>query len=226
MWFKWNSQTIKGSQTQSLMRFEPGVEDHTIDVKVWLCMQISTVFAQLSIDGQAMGPHVFVVRLRDHQGHVQPGIHIKDNGPKAGLNGVDNGQIWYLPAAILVAGVLVRSTCISDACPHILAGPLRCNLKGQNAKTLGQPCLHISTSLSPELPRTTASHNKSRRIKPELQQNKCRISDQYKEFKPSHVGSIIARCQGKLCWTDMQVSVPKDSTAAPFLLSAPGLGRW
>jgi acyl-CoA oxidase len=28
-------------------------------------------------------------------GNLMPGVRIKDNGPKAGLNGVDNGQIWF-----------------------------------------------------------------------------------------------------------------------------------
>lgn len=59
-----------------------------------MLVQISTVFAQLTVGGQWVGPHVFVVRLRDAQGNVLPNIRIKDNGPKAGLNGVDNGQIW------------------------------------------------------------------------------------------------------------------------------------
>ena len=36
---------------------------------------------------------MFVVRLRDDRGLVMPGVRIKDNGPKAGLNGVDNGVL-------------------------------------------------------------------------------------------------------------------------------------
>ena len=57
-------------------------------------MQISTVFAQLTVKDKWEGPHVFVVRLRDAEGNLMPGVRIKDNGHKAGLNGVDNGQIW------------------------------------------------------------------------------------------------------------------------------------
>jgi len=38
---------------------------------------------------------VFVVRLRDEMGQVAQGVRIKDQGPKMGLNGVDNGQIWF-----------------------------------------------------------------------------------------------------------------------------------
>ena len=62
--------------------------------QVSLCVQVCTVFAQLTVGGKWEGPHVFVVRLRDDNGKLMPGVRIRDNGPKAGLNGVDNGQIW------------------------------------------------------------------------------------------------------------------------------------
>ena len=58
-------------------------------------LQVCTVFAQLTVAGKWEGPHVFVVRLRDDAGKPMPGVRILDNGPKAGLNGVDNGQIWF-----------------------------------------------------------------------------------------------------------------------------------
>lgn len=57
--------------------------------------KICTVFAQLTINGKEEGPHAFVVRLRDDFGHLSPGVRIEDNGPKMGLNGVDNGRIWF-----------------------------------------------------------------------------------------------------------------------------------
>lgn len=57
--------------------------------------KICAVFAQLYIAGKWEGPHVFVVRLRDDGGALMPGVRIADNGPKQGLNGVDNGQIWF-----------------------------------------------------------------------------------------------------------------------------------
>ena len=57
--------------------------------------QLCTVFAQLTVGGKWEGPHVFAVRIRDDAGRVTPGVRIKDNGHKAGLNGVDNGQIWH-----------------------------------------------------------------------------------------------------------------------------------
>ena len=65
------------------------------EIQIMTCsMQISTVFAQLTVKDKWEGPHVFVVRLRDADGNLMPGVRIKDNGHKAGLNGVDNGQIW------------------------------------------------------------------------------------------------------------------------------------
>ncbi|KAG2451240.1 hypothetical protein HYH02_003847 [Chlamydomonas schloesseri] len=57
--------------------------------------KICTVFAQLTVNGQWQGPHVFVVRLRDDAGRLMPGVRIQDQGPKMGLNGVDNGRIWF-----------------------------------------------------------------------------------------------------------------------------------
>lgn len=57
--------------------------------------KICAVFAQLTINGRWEGPHVFIVRLRDDSGAILPGVRIADNGPKQGLNGVDNGQIWF-----------------------------------------------------------------------------------------------------------------------------------
>ena len=38
---------------------------------------------------------MFVVRIRDDAGNLMPGVRIKDHGAKMGLNGVDNGQIWF-----------------------------------------------------------------------------------------------------------------------------------
>jgi hypothetical protein len=36
-----------------------------------------------------------MVRIRDDQLRPVPGVRIKDLGPKMGLNGVDNGQLWF-----------------------------------------------------------------------------------------------------------------------------------
>ena len=57
--------------------------------------KITTCFAQLTINGRWEGPHAFVVRMRDDAGNMMPGVRAADNGPKMGLNGVDNGQVWF-----------------------------------------------------------------------------------------------------------------------------------
>ncbi len=55
----------------------------------------ATVFAQLVTNGESHGVHAFVVPLRDEKGNSLKGIRIEDNGRKLGLNGVDNGRIWF-----------------------------------------------------------------------------------------------------------------------------------
>ena len=57
--------------------------------------EYSVVFAQLSLDGTSFGIHGFLVRLRDGQGRVCTGIRLADCGAKMGIDGVDNGRIWF-----------------------------------------------------------------------------------------------------------------------------------
>ena len=57
--------------------------------------RMAAVFAQLIVDGEGRGVHAFVVPLRDDDGNLLPGIEIEDCGEKLGLNGVDNGMIWF-----------------------------------------------------------------------------------------------------------------------------------
>jgi acyl-CoA oxidase len=57
--------------------------------------RLVTVFAQLQVDGRQHGVHAFLVPIRDEAGQVLPGIRIEDNGLKMGLNGVDNGKLWF-----------------------------------------------------------------------------------------------------------------------------------
>jgi len=57
--------------------------------------QMATVFAKLIIHDVDYGVNAFIVPLRNEQGELLPGIRIEDNGYKMGLNGVDNGRIWF-----------------------------------------------------------------------------------------------------------------------------------
>ena len=66
------------------------------------------MFAQLTVSGKYQGPHVFVVRIRDDSGRVATGVRIEDNGPKMGLNGVDNGRIWFDDVRVPLDNLLDR----------------------------------------------------------------------------------------------------------------------
>lgn len=55
---------------------------------------MAVVFAQLEVGGTSEGVHAFMVPLRE-KGKVLPGVRIEDCGRKVGLNGVDNGRIWF-----------------------------------------------------------------------------------------------------------------------------------
>lgn len=57
--------------------------------------QKAVVFAQLETRGETQGVHAFVVPIRDEQGNAMPGVRIEDCGLKAGLNGVDNGRLYF-----------------------------------------------------------------------------------------------------------------------------------
>jgi acyl-CoA oxidase len=57
--------------------------------------RLAAVFAQLVVDGEEHGVHALVVGLRDDRGELLEGIRIEDCGEKLGLNGVDNGRIWF-----------------------------------------------------------------------------------------------------------------------------------
>ncbi|MGB3439672.1 MAG: acyl-CoA dehydrogenase [Actinophytocola sp.] len=57
--------------------------------------RMAVVFAQLVIGDRSHGVHAFMVPIRDEAGRPMPGVRIEDCGPKAGLNGVDNGRLWF-----------------------------------------------------------------------------------------------------------------------------------
>ncbi len=56
---------------------------------------MATVFAQLIVNEEQYGVCAVIVPLRDEDSQVLPGIRIEDCGEKMGLNGVDNGRIWF-----------------------------------------------------------------------------------------------------------------------------------
>jgi len=57
--------------------------------------RMAAVFAQLTTGGEPKGVHAFLVPIRTAAGEPVPGVRIEDCGHKAGLNGVDNGRLWF-----------------------------------------------------------------------------------------------------------------------------------
>ena len=57
--------------------------------------RLAAVFAQLIVGGESRGVHALLVPLRDQDGNVLEGVRIEDCGAKLGLDGVDNGRIWF-----------------------------------------------------------------------------------------------------------------------------------
>lgn len=77
--------------------------------------QAATVFAKLILDGKDYGVSAFVVPLRDKQSNTLKGVTIKDCGRKMGLNGVDNGVIYFDNVVIPKENMLDRYASVNDA---------------------------------------------------------------------------------------------------------------
>ncbi len=73
----------------------PGKNDNKEYIGNALHSKMASVFAQLIVDGKNEGVHAVLVPLRDENHNVLKGITVEDNGYKLGLNGVDNGKIWF-----------------------------------------------------------------------------------------------------------------------------------
>jgi acyl-CoA oxidase len=76
--------------------------------------QMATVFAKLIVDGKDYGVSAFVVPLRDKSGNLMNGVTIKDCGRKMGLNGVDNGVIYFDQVVIPKDDMLDRYASVND----------------------------------------------------------------------------------------------------------------
>ncbi|MBY5957647.1 acyl-CoA dehydrogenase family protein [Membranicola marinus] len=99
--------TYKREQ-KSLVVHTPAPKDCKIYIGGAGSARLATVFAQLIVKGTNHGVHAVVVPLRDEAGELLPGIRIEDNGYKAGLNGVDNGRIWFDQVEVPVFNLLDR----------------------------------------------------------------------------------------------------------------------
>lgn len=70
--------------------------------------EMATVFAKLVIEDVDYGVNAFLVPLRDKNKNTLTGVKIVDCGRKMGLNGVDNGKIWFDQVVIPYDNMLDR----------------------------------------------------------------------------------------------------------------------
>jgi acyl-CoA oxidase len=77
--------------------------------------RMAAVFAQLIVGGESRGVHALLVGLRDEDGNVLDGIRIEDCGAKLGLDGVDNGRIWFDHVRVGRDALLDRYASVDEA---------------------------------------------------------------------------------------------------------------
>ncbi|KAG0599354.1 hypothetical protein M758_12G146000 [Ceratodon purpureus] len=99
-----HGSNVRGIET--ITTYDPLTQEFIIDTpcesaqKYWIGGAAkhathTVVFSQLLINGKSESVHAFICQIRDAEGRVCPGIRIADCGHKTGLNGVDNGRIWF-----------------------------------------------------------------------------------------------------------------------------------
>jgi acyl-CoA oxidase len=76
--------------------------------------RLAAVFCQLNVGGEGRGVHCVLVPLRDDAGKVVDGVRIEDCGHKLGLNGVDNGRIYFDGIRVPRENLLDRYAQITD----------------------------------------------------------------------------------------------------------------
>ncbi|XP_048613780.1 putative acyl-coenzyme A oxidase 3.2, peroxisomal [Brassica napus] len=99
-----HGSNVKGIET--VTTYDPRTEEFVINTpcesaqKYWIGEAAihanhAIVISQLEINETNQGIHVFIAQIRDQDGNICPNIRIADCGHKIGLNGVDNGRIWF-----------------------------------------------------------------------------------------------------------------------------------
>ncbi len=99
---------------RSLVIHTPGKNDNKEYIGNALHSKMASVFAQLIVNGKNKGVHAILVPLRNKKHDVLEGITIVDNGYKLGLNGVDNGKIWFNQVKVPVDNLLDKYGRIDD----------------------------------------------------------------------------------------------------------------
>lgn len=80
---------------------------------------MAVVFAQLIVNGENHGVHAILVPLRDKNNNLLEGIRVEDCGYKIGLNGVDNGRIWFDNVRVPVDNLLDKYGSINEGGAYI-----------------------------------------------------------------------------------------------------------
>lgn len=75
---------------------------------------MAAVFAQLIVNGENQGVHAVLVPMRDEKSNLLEGIEVEDCGYKIGLNGVDNGRIWFDNVDVPVENLLDKYGSIEE----------------------------------------------------------------------------------------------------------------
>lgn len=104
---------------ETVARYEPASESFVLHTptlsagKEWIGnaarhARMAIVFAALETGGERYGVHAFLVAIRAADGRPERGVRIEDCGEKMGLNGVDNGRLWFDELTIPRSALLDR----------------------------------------------------------------------------------------------------------------------
>ena len=99
-----HGSNVRGLET--VARYDAETEEFVVDTphhlagKEWIGNaavhgHMATVFARLLIGEEDYGVHAFLVPIRRSDDQPAPRVRIADCGHKMGLNGVDNGRLWF-----------------------------------------------------------------------------------------------------------------------------------
>lgn len=100
--------------TDQIIIHTPGKNDNKEYIGNALHSKMASVFAQLIVDGKNEGVHAILVPVRNEKHELLSGVTIEDNGYKLGLNGVDNGKIWFDQVAVPRENLLNQYGTITD----------------------------------------------------------------------------------------------------------------
>jgi acyl-CoA oxidase len=101
-----NTTATYDNETDTIVIHTPGKDDNKEYIGNALHAKMASVFAQLIVNGKNEGVHAILVPLRNDEHEPLPGIRVEDNGYKLGLNGVDNGKIWFNQVRVPRANLL------------------------------------------------------------------------------------------------------------------------